>query len=32
VGHADRDLLVPSDPLDARNRRITIIVRRQGQS
>jgi chemotaxis protein MotB len=32
VGHADRVLLVPSDPLAAGNRRITIIVRRQGQS
>lgn len=32
VGHADRVLRVPSDPLAASNRRITIIVRRQEQS
>jgi chemotaxis protein MotB len=31
VGHADQVLLVPSDPLDARNRRIAIIIRRQTQ-
>jgi chemotaxis protein MotB len=29
VGHADRVLLVPDDPLDASNRRITIVVRRE---
>jgi chemotaxis protein MotB len=29
VGHADRVLLVPDDPLHASNRRITILVRRQ---
>ena len=29
VGHADKLLLVPNDPLHARNRRITIMVRRQ---
>jgi chemotaxis protein MotB len=29
VGHADRLLLVPEDPLHANNRRITILVRRQ---
>jgi chemotaxis protein MotB len=29
VGHADRMLLVPDDPLHASNRRITILVRRQ---
>jgi len=29
VGYADNLLSVPSDPLDPRNRRITIIVRRQ---
>jgi chemotaxis protein MotB len=28
VGHADRLLLTPGDPLDAKNRRITILVRR----
>jgi chemotaxis protein MotB len=28
VGHADRVLLVPDDPMDASNRRITIMVRR----
>jgi chemotaxis protein MotB len=28
VGHADRVLLVPEDPMDASNRRITIMVRR----
>lgn len=30
VGHADRIPLVPGDRLNAMNRRITIIVRRQG--
>jgi chemotaxis protein MotB len=30
VGHADRLLLVPDNPLHASNRRITILVRRQG--
>jgi chemotaxis protein MotB len=30
VGHADRVLLVPDDPMDASNRRITIMVRRMG--
>lgn len=29
VGHADRVLLVPDDPLDASNRRISILVRRE---
>ena len=29
VGHADRMLLVPDDPLHASNRRITLLVRRQ---
>jgi chemotaxis protein MotB len=29
VGHADRVPMVPTDPLDAANRRITILVRRQ---
>jgi chemotaxis protein MotB len=29
-GHADRLLLVPGDPLHPSNRRITILVRRQG--
>jgi chemotaxis protein MotB len=29
VGHADRVLLVPDDPLHASNRRITLLVRRQ---
>ena len=28
IGHADRLLLVPDDPLDAHNRRIAIIIRR----
>jgi chemotaxis protein MotB len=28
TGHADRDLLVPSDPLAAANRRIAILVQR----
>ena len=28
TGHADRILMVPGDPLDAMNRRISIIVRR----
>ena len=32
VGHADRRLLVPEDPLDARNRRIAIIIRRRSSS
>jgi len=27
VGLADHDLLVPQDPLDAQNRRVSIIVR-----
>jgi len=31
VGHADQLLLVPTDPLAARNRRIAIIIRRQPQ-
>lgn len=31
VGHADRILLVPEDPLHPNNRRITLLVRRQGQ-
>lgn len=31
VGHADRILLVPEDPFHANNRRITLLVRRQGQ-
>jgi chemotaxis protein MotB len=31
VGHADRLPLIPDDHLNAMNRRITIIVRRQGQ-
>jgi chemotaxis protein MotB len=26
IGHADQDLFTPSDPLDARNRRISILV------
>jgi len=30
VGHADRLLLVPDNPLHASNRRITVLVRRQG--
>jgi chemotaxis protein MotB len=30
VGHADRMLLVPDNPLHASNRRITLLVRRQG--
>lgn len=30
VGHADRLLLVPKDPLHPSNRRVTILVRRQG--
>jgi chemotaxis protein MotB len=30
VGHADRMPLLPDDPLNAMNRRITIVVRRQG--
>jgi flagellar motor protein MotB len=29
VGHADRLLLVPEDPLHPSNRRITLLVRRQ---
>jgi chemotaxis protein MotB len=29
VGHADRLLAVPDDPYDAKNRRITLLVRRQ---
>jgi chemotaxis protein MotB len=29
VGHADRVLLTPDDPMHASNRRITILVRRQ---
>ena len=29
VGHADRILLVPEDPLHSNNRRITLLVRRQ---
>jgi chemotaxis protein MotB len=29
VGHADRVLLVPDEPLHASNRRITLLVRRQ---
>ena len=29
VGHADRLLLVPDDPLHSNNRRITLLVRRQ---
>jgi chemotaxis protein MotB len=29
VGHADRLLTVPAEPLDASNRRITILVRRE---
>ena len=29
VGHADRLLTVPADPLHASNRRITILVRRE---
>lgn len=32
VGHADRVLLVPDDPLDARNRRIAIIIRRHSKT
>jgi chemotaxis protein MotB len=32
VGHADRVLLVPNDPLDARNRRIAIIIRRHSKA
>jgi len=31
VGHADRILLVPEDPLHSNNRRITLLVRRQSQ-
>jgi chemotaxis protein MotB len=31
VGHADRVLLVPDDPLHPNNRRITLLVRRQSQ-
>ena len=30
VGHADRLLLVPDNPMHASNRRITLLVRRQG--
>jgi enamine deaminase RidA (YjgF/YER057c/UK114 family) len=30
VGHADRMPLLPDDPLNAMNRRITMLVRRQG--
>ncbi len=29
IGHADRMLLVPEDPLNAANRRITLLVRRE---
>ena len=29
TGHADRDLLLPADPLAAANRRITIVVLRK---
>ena len=32
VGHADRILLVPEDPLHSNNRRITLLVRRQSPS
>jgi len=31
IGHADRVLLVPSHPLHASNRRISVLVRRQHQ-
>ncbi len=31
IGHADRIPMVQGDPLDAMNRRISIIVRRMGQ-
>jgi chemotaxis protein MotB len=31
VGFADRMLLVPEDPMHPNNRRITLLVRRQGQ-
>lgn len=31
VGHADRILLVPEDPLHPNNRRITLLVRRHSQ-
>jgi hypothetical protein len=30
VGHADRMLRIPEDPLHASNRRISLLVRRQG--
>jgi flagellar motor protein MotB len=29
IGHADRMLVVPQDPLHASNRRITLLVRRE---
>lgn len=32
VGHADRLLLLPNEPLNASNRRITLIVRRHGHA
>ena len=32
VGHADRLPLIADDHLNAMNRRITIIVRRQGKA
>jgi chemotaxis protein MotB len=31
IGHADRDLLLPADPLAAANRRIAIVLLRQAQ-
>ena len=32
TGNADRDLLLPSDPLNAANRRISIVVLRHGRA